>query len=72
MPTSKDKERPAPKKSGKNRTAFAPEVEIKLDRKGTVQLRLNKAVLADLFDQSPDMLVEAGQGCISSPGGPSC
>jgi hypothetical protein len=58
------------KKAQKNRTAFVPTAEINLTDEG-LQIRLAKDRLSDLFDQGPDVMLQ-GQGCISSPGGPSC
>lgn len=54
------------------RTAFVPNVEIELDQDKGFRIRLDKARLAELFDQSQDMQVSPGQGCISAPGGPRC
>jgi hypothetical protein len=58
-----------PKKARKG-TAFVPTAQINLTKDG-LQIRLAKDGLRDLFDQGPDMMLP-GQGCISSPGGPSC
>jgi|SoiMetStandDraft_2_1073263.scaffolds.fasta_scaffold2122422_1 hypothetical protein len=57
-------------RKGRNRTAFVPTAQINLTDDG-LQIRLAKDKLRDLFDQGPDMMLP-GQGCISSPGGPSC
>jgi len=53
-------------------TIHVPTAQIELHGQNGFRIILDKFQTGKLMDQSRDMLTEAGQGCISSPTGPSC
>ncbi|MEU7728134.1 hypothetical protein AB0B78_23265 [Streptomyces sp. NPDC040724] len=62
-----------------NITVSVPTAEIEVDGQTIGMavdpefvIRLEGLCLPELFDQSRDMVESCGQGCISTPGGPSC
>ena len=60
------------KPKGEDRTAFVPNVSIEFTQDRGMRIQVDKAALAELFDQSVDMLRNPSQGCLSTPGGPRC
>ena len=55
-----------------NKTIHVPKASIELVGDAGFRIQLEKLKAGALYDQSEDILIERGQGCISSPTGPTC
>lgn len=61
----------ATESTGKGRVTVSPEASVQLVGNG-FKIQLEKLRSENLHDQGADILIERGQGCISSPTGPTC
>ena len=54
------------------KTFYVPKAQIELHGVNGFRIVVDRLRWQILKDQREDMIAEAGQGCISSPTGPSC
>lgn len=59
-------------KAAEKTTVTVPKASIELLGNGGFKIQLEKLRADALLDQSGDVLISRGQGCISSPTGPTC